>query len=144
MQESPAVRDHMKQMRIICSAIIGGVTVFAGVVYYLHSTGSFTGGDLDLPDWVGMLLNGVALALLLGAHLVRQIFSPPARPRDEEAALTWHRQTIIVGFAVREAAAFTALVGALLTGEVLGAGTMVALTYISMTMAWPRRAQIPL
>lgn len=143
MHDSQTIRAHMSQLRIICSAILGGVTLFAGVVWYLNRSGSLPSQDLDLPDWMGLLLNGVALALLLGAHFSPVLFSSHGLSRDEEGALARHRQIVIVGFALREAAAFIALVGALLTGQLLGAGAMVALAYVSMIMAWPSRDQIP-
>ena len=142
MNQSEGVRTHLNQLSIIASAIIAGVAIFAVVVWYLLSTGAMPPQDMDLPGWMGTGFNALALVMLVKAYLLPRIFSRPGQGAPEEAMLAWHKKTTIVGFALREAAAFTALVGAMLTAQIVGAIVMVGLTFVTMILTWPRAAQI--
>lgn len=142
MQPSEAQKAHLTQLSIICSAILTGVAIFAGVVVYLLRTGSMPPKDMDLPSWMGTLFHVVALVALIKAQLLPHLFGRPSRDAPEEAHLAWHRRTVIVGFALREAAALMALVGLMLTGQVAGATFMVGLAILTMVLAWPRGAHL--
>jgi hypothetical protein len=142
MQQSEAVKRHLMQLSTICAAIVGGVAIFAGVVWYLLSTSTMPPQDLDFPSWMGTLLNVAALVALLKAQFLPRLFGTPGSGAPEGAWLAWHKKTTIVGFALREAAAFIALVGAMLTGQLVGAVFMVGLAFLAMVLAWPREAQL--
>jgi len=142
VNQSEAVRTHLNQLSIIASAIFAGVAILAGVVWYLLSTGAMPPQDMELPGWMGTTFNAVALVILVKAYLLPRIFTRPGQDAPEKAILAWHKKTTIIGFALREAAAFTALVGAMLTGQLVGAIVMVGLAFVTMILAWPRAEQL--
>jgi hypothetical protein len=142
MPPSEATKGHLTQLSIICFAILTGVVIFAGVVWYLLKTGSMPPQDMELPSWTGTLLNVAALVALIKAQLLPRLLGRPTRDAPEEAHLAWHKRTVIVGFALREAAALLALVGVMLSGQMVGASVMVGLAVLSMVLAWPREAQL--
>ena len=142
MQQSEEVRGHLRQLTIIGLAILSGVILFSGVVWYLLKTGDLPPGDLDLPSWMGTLFNGVALVALVKAYFLPSLFRAPGPDAPEDAVLAWHKRTTILGFALREGAAFIALVGALLTGRLTGASAMVGLAIVTMILAWPREEHL--
>ena len=142
MMPSDAVRSHLRQMNIVSFAILLGILIFAGVVWFLLRSGGLPPKNLDLPPWIGPLFNAVALGALLKAHFLPRIFKEPHSGSPEEAVLAWHRKAVILGSALREAAAFSALVGAMLTGRLVGAMAMVGLAVFTMVLAWPREEQL--
>jgi hypothetical protein len=79
--------------------------------------------------------------------LLRSYFPPkhlraPGRDASDEELIAWHKQTTLVGFSLREGAALFALVGAQLTGKVVGAIAIVGWAIIAMILAWPRAEQL--
>jgi hypothetical protein len=140
---SEAVREHLRKLGMICFAILTGVVIFGGVVWYLLDSGAFSPLE-GLPPYFATLFNLVAMVAILKAHFLPRFFQrPPLAPEaPEEAWLAWHNKTTIVGFALREGAAFIALVGVLLTGRQTGGFAMAGLAVLSMIMAWPRADQL--
>ena len=141
---SVEVQDHLRKLSIICFAILMGVLIFGGVVWYLLKSGTFSPLE-DLPPYFATLFNLVALVAILKAHFLPRFFQrpPQAAEAPKEAWLAWHHKTTIVGFALREGAAFVALVGVLLTGQQTAGFALAALAGLSMIMAWPRAEQLP-
>ena len=137
MRESQEVRAQIQQLGIISLAILSGVLIFTGVVWYLLGSGRLPPEGLDLPPWIGTLFNVLALVALVKAHLLPRLFPAPGPSAPDAAVLAWYRRTIIVGFAVREAAAVVALAGAMLTGQLTGAVALVGLVVVAMVLAWP-------
>jgi len=142
VRRSDALAAHLRQLSIVCVAILVGVLVFTGVVWYLLGSGDLPPQDRGLPSWLGPLLNLVGLVALVKAYFLPRLLAAPEPGAPEKTVLAWHKKTTIVGFALREAAAFIALVGALLTGRLTGAVTVVGLALFTMILAWPRAAQI--
>jgi hypothetical protein len=118
------------------------VVVFGGVVWYLLGATVYKPSE-GIPPSLATLLSSLALTLLLAAHLLPRFLKPPSRGEPEESLLAWHQQTTIIGFALREGAALLALVGALVTGRMVGGAAVAALTLVTMVLAWPREEQIP-
>ena len=143
MQPSQRLRAHRTQLNVFCGAIVGGVVIFAGVVWFLLRTGAMPPQDLELPTWMSPLFNVVALVALLKAQLLPRLFGTPPPGAPEGDWLAWQRRTTMVGFALRDAAALIALVGAVLTGRWVGALFMVGLAILAMVLTWPREAQLP-
>lgn len=142
MQEpSQALDQHLRQLGIIGSAIFTGVVVFAVVVWYLLSSGAYTPSD-GIPPYMGPMLNGVGLVVLVSAVLLPRVLPAPSRGASEAELLGWHKRNAILGFALREGAAFVALVGVLLTGRMAGGFAVAALALLSMAFAWPRKEQL--
>ncbi len=139
---SKAVTAHFRLLNLLCLAILGGVVIFAGVVWFLLSTGTYTPPE-GIPAYLGSLLNLVALVALLKAHFLPRFFRPPPRGAPEEGFLAWHRLVTLIAFALREGGAFAALVGALLTGRPAGGMAVAGLAIVAMVLAWPREDQLP-
>jgi hypothetical protein len=138
---SEAVQQHLRFLSIICGAILSGVVIFSGVVWYLLNAGGFTPPE-GLPGFTGTLANVVALVAILKAALLPRLFPPPGRGAAETDLLAWHRKNTVLGFALREAGGLIALVGVLLTGRQAGGFAMAGLAVVSMALAWPRRDQL--
>jgi len=139
---SEAVEKHLNQLTIICFAIMMGVVIFGGVVWYLLSSRSFTPPD-GLPVYLALVCNLLALVFLVKAFLLPRLSPPPSSPEaPDEAWLAWHKRTTILGFALREGGAIVALVGVLLTGQLAGGFALAGLAVLSMVFAWPRAEQL--
>ncbi len=135
---SEAMKQHVKQFGIICFAIMSGVIIFSGVVWYLVNQGGFTPSE-GLPAYLATVLNLVALVVVLVVHYSSLgLCPPPPEVHRRKPYLAWHRRNTILGFALREGGAFIALVGVLLTGEQVGGFAMAGLALLSMVLAWPR------
>jgi hypothetical protein len=141
LNPSDAARQHLKQLGIICFAIITGVVIFWCVVWYLLGTGAFTPPE-GLSPFLASFFNLAALLALVVSFLLPRLFSPPPPGAPEEDLLARHKRDTILGFAVREGAAFIALFGVLLTGQAAGGFAMAGLAIVAMAFAWPRMAQL--
>ena len=133
--------QHFIQLRLICSAILGGVVIFGGVVWYLLDSGAYAPGEV-LPSYLALLLNVVALLVLILALFLPRFFPHPGRGAEPDRILNWHKRNVILGFALREGAAFLALIGVLVTGEEPGGYAVAALAVVAMVMSWPRKSQL--
>jgi hypothetical protein len=142
MHQSEGVQAHLRQLTLICFAFLSGVLIYSGVVWFLLTSGSAPPEDLDLAPWTGTLFNGIALVALVRAHFPPKLLRAPGRDASEENLIAWHKNTTLIGFSLREGAALIALVGAQLTGKVVGAIAMVGWAIIAMILAWPRAEQL--
>lgn len=138
---SDAVAQHLRRLKILCSAILAGVVIFAAVVWFLLTSGAVTPSE-TLPSYLATLLNLGGLLLIVTAHFLPRFFRRPPEEAPEEAHLARHGQVTLVTFALREAGAFAALVGALLTGQMTGGVAVASLAVFTMLLAWPREEQI--
>jgi hypothetical protein len=138
---SDAVAQHLRRLKILCSAILAGVVIFAAVVWYLLTSGAVTPSE-TVSSSLATLLNLVGLLLILAAHFLPRFFRRPPEEAPEEAHISRHGQVTLVTFALREGGAIVALVGALLTGELTGGVAVASLAVFTMLLAWPRGEQI--
>ena len=138
---SDAAKQHLKQLGIVCSAIITGVVIFGFVVWYLRGTGGFTPTE-GISPFLPSLFNLAALLALVISFLLPHFLPPPPSEAAEEDRLARHRRDTILGFALREGAAFIALVGVLVTGQAAGGFAMAGLAVVAMIFAWPRLNQL--
>ena len=142
MRQSEGVQAHLRQLNLICLAFLSGILIYSAVVWFLLTSGSAPPEDLDLEPWMGTLFNGIALVALVRAHFPPKLLRAPGRDAPEEDLIAWHKKTTLIGFSLREGAALIALVGAQLTGKVVGATAMVGWAIIAMILAWPRAGQL--
>jgi protein-S-isoprenylcysteine O-methyltransferase Ste14 len=133
--------QHLGRLKILCGAILAGVVVFAAVVWFLLSSGTFTPPEA-IPSYMATLLNLAGLLLIVSAHFLPRFFHRPPKEAPGEAHLARHGQVTIITFALREGGALVALVGALVTGEMLGGVAVASLAVVTMVLAWPRAEQI--
>ena len=138
---TPALAEHLRLLTILGLAIVSGVVLFGGVVWYLVNVGGFS-GSTEFPAYAPLLANVLALAIILKAQFLSRFFRPPDHGASEETVLAWHKRNTIVGFALREGAAFVALVAVLLTGQQVGGFAVAILAVVSMLLAWPRAEQL--
>ena len=138
---SEAVEHHLKRMGIICFAILSGVVIFAGVVWYLTTNGVAPLME-GPPSYLANLFNLVALVALVKAHFLPRLFPAPPSDAPEGTRLAWHSRNTLLGFALREGGALIALVGVLLTGQQTGGFAITGLAIVTMVIAWPRLDQI--
>jgi hypothetical protein len=138
---SEAAKQHLRQLGIICFAILTGVVIFWGVVWYLLGSGGFAPLQ-GLPPFLAALCNLAALLALVISFLLPRLLAPPPSGAPEEDRLARHRRDTILGFALREGGAFIALVGVLLTGQAVGGFAMAGLAIVAMVFAWPRMDQL--
>ena len=139
--QSEALEQHLKQMGVISFAILTGVVIFSGVVWYMVNPGGFRPGQ-DLQAYLALGANLVALVAILKAQFLHRFFQPPGPQAPEETVLAWHKRNTIVAFALREGGALIALVGVLLTGQQAGGFAMAGLAIVTMVIGWPRREDV--
>jgi hypothetical protein len=141
MQNPSTGREQqLRVLSIICFGILMGVVMFAGVVWYLVNPGGISLGE-GFPTYLSTLLNLAALVLLLIAHLIPKLVKAPGGDAPEESQLAWFTRVTIIAFAVREVAAFIALVGVLLTGQQIRGFVVAGLAVAAMIYAWPRASR---
>jgi hypothetical protein len=141
MSSSPERKQHLRTLNIICAAIVSGIVALGVVVYVLLRSGTL-GPDPSVSDLTGMVINLMALAVLVVAQfLPRQLPRPGAGASGAEV-FAWHKKTIIIATALREGAAFLALVGILLTGSWSPGIGVVVLAVLLILLGWPRETQL--
>jgi hypothetical protein len=133
--------QQLRVLRIVCFAILMGVVMFAGVVWYLVNPGGIRLGEA-FPSYLSTLLNLAALGLLLIAHLIPKLLKAPGGDAPEESHLAWFTRVTIIAFALREGAAFVALVGVLVTGQQAGGFAVAGLAVAAMIYEWPRASRL--
>lgn len=85
--QSKAVEEHLRMVNIIGLAILSGVLVFGGVVWYLVNVGGFE-PSVQLPAYLALGANVLALVRIRhgssGRHLDVDCMAPgrPAGRRD--------------------------------------------------------------
>ena len=140
-RQSEAFAQHLRQLSVICFALMTGISLFGGIVWYLLNGGGFTPPD-GIPGYLSTLLNVLALLAIVKALFLPRLFPPPPRDASEEGLLAWHQRATIIGFALRDGAAMMALVGVLITGQQPGGFAVAGLAVLSMGLSWPRANQI--
>lgn len=131
-----------RQLAIITFALVGGMTLFAGVVAMLHTSGSMA------PAWNGgtMLRLGAAVVgvglLAVGAMLTPRPGSAPGAPAGGQESPGSILNGTIVAQAVREGAGMLGGVVGLLTGDLLLMAALVAASAAAMIVALPSRDEM--
>jgi hypothetical protein len=141
MAEPDDVQQHFKVLSVICGAIASGVVIFAGVVWYLLTSGRMVAEGTGIPANLGSILSLTALFLLVLAHFLPRFLAVP-REAHRDAILATHKRNTVVAMALREGAAFLALVGALLSGQMMPGMAVALLAVLTILLGWPRKAQI--
>lgn len=141
MSPSSEVHQHFRNLHLICGALLSGVVLYGVVVFVLLRSGTM-GSVEQVPSSVGPILNLIALGVLVVAHFLPRNLPRPARDAPLGEALAWHKRTILIATALREGAAFLALVGVLLTGSWAPGIGVVGLAILTILLGWPKEAQI--
>jgi hypothetical protein len=142
MTQDEAISTHLRQLQIICVAIMSGVVIFSGVVWYLLASGAVSPSLAGTVPYLGTLLNLMGLSLLVIAHYFPVLMKAPGRDASQEDFVAWHRVSTVIAYAIREGAAIMALVGVLLTGRTGMGSAVVGLAIVAMILAWPKTSQL--
>jgi hypothetical protein len=142
MTGSEEIRQHFRILSVICMAILSGILIFAGVVWFLRSSGEFAGGGSESGASLSTVLNLAALSTLVVAHILPRSLAATSPGAQQEEVLATHKKATIVSMAIREGAALMALVGVLVTGEFKLGMAVAGLAVVLILLGWPRRSQI--
>jgi hypothetical protein len=141
------VDARLRNLNLICVAITGSVLVYGAVAWFLFARAGYapSGAIHDVPFLPYILaaagVGALVIAPLISAAILRQGLSHVART-DPTAALNAVQTSVIVGFAVREAAAVIGLVITLLSGSMTWVVVLGAAAVASMLAAWPRKEKL--
>lgn len=107
MNASEDLRDAGQTLRMIHTAILGGLVTFGAVVLVLLASGRSGSGEVGALRWVWLGLSVVALFM---AGVLRGRLRPEATPQQT-------RTTAIIIWALADVPALTGLAFGLLTGD---------------------------
>jgi hypothetical protein len=80
-RQSEAVEQHLRQMGIVCFAILMGTVLVAG---YSPSQ--------EFPSYLVLGANLLALVVILKAQFLHRFFPGPGPQAPEEAVLAWPKE----------------------------------------------------
>ena len=115
-----------------------------GIAWFLLEQGSLPEVEA-IPGILPAVLAAVAVALVLGAPLVSRLILNQAlsgTDDDVERKLDAYQSALIIGFAVREAAAVIGLVLTFLTANLVWVVPLAAVAVVSMLQGWPKREKL--
>lgn len=127
---------EFKPLAIIAYSLMGGLTLFGLVVYYLNTSGEQVGtGAFFSPSVDLLLVGGFGLMCLTMSRIVSgkilQNF-PQENRQDYQSAMGGYRSGIIVRLALLEGAGLMACVFALVTGNI----NLLLITAFMVVMMW--------
>lgn len=131
----------LRNLRLVCAALMGGVVVLGGVVTVLFSSGF----EPLAPGIEGLLLPvaaGYVLLSLVAAPLVESTLRKMPAEAAPAEAMTRFSNAVIVGMALREGAGLLAVVVALLTGDLAWGLGLAAVVLLAMTLALPSERKL--
>ncbi|MEM1357887.1 MAG: hypothetical protein AAGF89_06800 [Bacteroidota bacterium] len=138
MVSNNRLTDDIQQLSIITVALMIGLVLFAGVVYYLISSaeavpGTFIDEQLDLPLVGGFALICITMSRFLSNKLIDQV--PRERKQDYNAAFGHYRSAVILRLALLEGPGLFACVIAMVTNNHL----FLFVTLFLLAMMWLSR-----
>lgn len=140
---TPDFAQEAVRLTLIAGALAASVVVYAGIAWFFTSEAVAVGFEPSgLPGTVSVALAVAAVALLLIAPVVERKLRERGRGAALARAVADFRLSVIVGFALREAAVLLGLLIALLTGDPLWCFGLSALALIAMAAAWPSRGKL--
>ena len=72
-RQSEAVEQHLRQMGIVCFAILMGTVLFGGVVWYLVNQAGYSPSQ-EFPSYLVLGANLLALVVILKAQFLHRFF----------------------------------------------------------------------
>jgi hypothetical protein len=141
------VDQRHRILGIICFALLASVAIYVGIAFVLIQQGSIpTTDSAELPEIFPVVLCAIAVLTVMGAQvmaaaLLKQNLAR-ATGEDPTPRLNAFQSAVIIGFAMREAAAVMGLVLTFLTGEILWVVGLSAVAAAAMLLAWPRKQRM--
>lgn len=134
--------NRYRQLVIICSAIAMSLVMVNVVLTILLVSGSLP-PNTSLPQALSVGMFCLALALLVFAPAVQRAIRKRYEAEGDAAALAaGYTTTVIVAFALREAAGLLGFTLALLTGNPWWSWGLGGAALLAMVMDRPRRAML--
>lgn len=148
MSELDAEREQqtgkaLLAIRIVGLAIMAGVLVFSGVVYFLKSSGTYTGGGPSLPFPMAALGLALCVPAIAASFVIKGVLLRAAKGQNLKAQLAAYTRGTIVAMAMCEGpgmiiAAFAMVAPPAELPWLAG----VALPLVSMTLHFPTRVAL--
>ncbi|MCK6473236.1 MAG: hypothetical protein L6R28_15945 [Planctomycetes bacterium] len=130
-------------IRIVGLAIMAGVLVFSGVVYFLKSSGTFTGAGPDLPFPLAALGLALCVPAVAASFVIKGVLWRAAKGQDLKAQLAAYTRGTIVAMALCEGPGMIIAAFALVAPpDELPWLAGVALPLVSMTLHFPNRVAL--
>lgn len=136
----PGLDERMRVLHVICLALALAPVLFGAVAFYLLQADLFEPVELGVARWA---LIGVALVLLGAAPAIqRRVDHAGGGGASEPEIFQGYQNAVVVGFALREGAGLLGAVTGLLVGSTVWVAALVIAAFLSMLVAWPRRAVV--
>jgi len=133
--ESTKTAD-LQALTIIASALMAGLALFGGIVYYLISSGSATGSEAIVSPQTDLLIvGGLGMMCLMMSRFVSGKLlesTTEEQKRDYPIAIAQYRSAKIVRLALLEGPGLLACVFALVTGN----SSLLLITGFMLVMMW--------
>ncbi len=136
---SPVPAPHDQRYRIlqfICWGFLAALGIYLVLARALASQGA---GLRGFPAFLPWALVAVAGLAIFAAPVAAVLALRTAEGRGPAARPAAYQQSVIVAFALREAAGIIGIVVALLTGEWLWAAGLTGAAALAMAAGWPTR-----
>jgi len=138
------VEEQLRFLAAICIAFVISIALFVFLAWFVtEGSGSvepLAGATSTVFVAVGVI---VGVGLLLAAPVVQRRLlersDPPAPDGDITPVLENYRVAVYLAFLLREGAALSGLMLALLTGDATWAYVLAAAAVVAMFWGWPRR-----
>lgn len=133
------VEQQLLALRVILAALMGGVALFAGVVFAYHTW--MSSGELAMDGAATFGSSTVLAAVFAGALAVQLLVAPlvSRAVRDRTGGLDGLRTGTILAGALKEGMGFLGLVFCFIGARPLWALAFGAVTVATMALDWPRR-----
>ena len=141
--EDPGLARDAATLPILAGAFAASVVVYPGIAWFLTSEAMDAGFQPPgLPAPLPAVLAGVGVVLLLVAPWIEGRLRAGTAGVGGDRAVQAYRTAILVGFALREAAAVLGLVVAVTTGRPLWCYLLSLAALVAMASAWPSRGRL--
>ncbi len=134
----PSLVERHRMLTLVCGAFLGTLPVYLVIAWTTAVAGGLAPGLPGVVPWV-LTATGLAALLVAGAvtrSMIRHGFTSAANA-DGRTRLFFH--AVVIGFAIRDAAAAAGFAATLLTGELAWCGASCLATAVAMLAGWPGR-----
>jgi len=137
-EDDVSLVERHRMLTLVCGAFLGTLPVYLVIAWTTAVAGGLAPG---LPGFVPWMLAAAGLAALLVAgavtrSMIRQGFTSSSDP-GRRTRLFFH--AVVIGFAIRDAAAAAGFAATLLTGDLRWCGALCVATAVAMLAGWPAR-----
>jgi len=139
------VATHLTQVQLVVAAILGSVSLLAGVTFLLSSGGKLRPLMAD-GETVQLVLAPLAVALLgIAPALKRALFKRAEAEGfggDTGLWLAAHRRAVLVASVLREGAALAGFLMSLVSAQAHWSYLFSALAAVTLILDWPKASDL--